>query len=270
MNLTAIRAYFPGRDAEISRLEQLADSDRPPVVTVLGKFNHGKSSLLNELIGESVFAVSDARQTTQLDALEQDGVRWLDAPGLDADVMSEDDRLALRGTWEVADIRLFVHSVREGELDGSEQALVTDLAADATHSRRAALVVLTQIDQVDEATLANVERIVRDQVGALEVFPVSATRYKRGREDGKHLMIEKSGMRALKSRITQVAAHVHAARASELLTCCNVLRGHLAIADAALRDRLAMLKLDRNQMIAEFKREFWRLEADVHKKFSEV
>ena len=270
MNLTAIRAYFPGRDAEISRLEQLADSDRPPVVTVLGKFNHGKSSLLNELIGESVFAVSDARQTTQLDALEQDGVRWLDAPGLDADVMSEDDRLALRGTWEVADIRLFVHSVREGELDGSEQALVTDLAADATHSRRAALVVLTQIDQVDEATLANVERIVRDQVGALEVFPVSATRYKRGREDGKQLMIEKSGMRALKRRITQVAAHVHAARASELLTCCNVLRGHLAIADAALRDRLAMLKLDRNQMIAEFKREFWRLEADVYKKFSEV
>ena len=230
MNLTAIRAYFPGRDAEISRLEQLADSDRPPVVTVLGKFNHGKSSLLNELIGVSVFAVSDARQTTQLDALEQDGVRWLDAPGLDADVMSEDDRLALRGTWEVADIRLFVHSVREGELDGSEQALVTDLAADATHSRRAALVVLTQIDQVDDhplvrlSSMTNVERIVRDQVGSLEVFPVSATRYKRGREDGKQLMIEKSGMRALKRRITQVAAHVHAARASELLTCCNVLQ----------------------------------------------
>lgn len=270
MDLTAIREILPERATEVSRLEQLVRAGRLPVVTVLGKFNHGKSTLLNELIGDSVFAVSDARQTTKLDTFEHEGVCWLDAPGLDADVQTEDDRLALRGTWEEADVRLFVHSVREGELDGSEQALLAELALDCRNSGREALVVLTQIEEVDEATLGNVLRVMQEQVDSLEVFPVSAVRYRRGREGGKNLLIEKSGVLALKSRIAEAAGEVTAARASETFVLGNVLRGHLALSSAECHEQLARLTVERMRMTGKFRREFSRLQADIHKKISEV
>jgi hypothetical protein len=63
------------------------------------KYNHGKSRLLNELIGGNTFAVADKRETVKLSASVHQGVRWLDAPGLDADVGTEDDRQALHAAW---------------------------------------------------------------------------------------------------------------------------------------------------------------------------
>jgi GTPase len=266
MDLTVISELLPERAAEAARLEQLADAGKLPVVTVLGKFNHGKSTLLNELIGEGVFAVSDARQTTKLDAFDQDGVRWLDAPGLDADVETEDDRRALRGSWEEADIRLFVHSAREGELDGSERALLAKLAADAEHSRREALVVITQIEEVDEDTLANILRVIGEQAASLEVLPVSAIRYRRGREGGKQLLIEKSGMPALKDRIAQSVGRVFVARADERRMTGIVLRAHLASAGADRYGRLKTLSAESNRLLTHFKSEFAQIQADVHKK----
>ncbi|MFM0703589.1 GTPase [Paraburkholderia sediminicola] len=265
-----ISELLPERAADAARLEQLADAGKLPVVTVLGKFNHGKSTLLNELIGQGVFAVSDARQTMELDAFDQDGVRWLDAPGLDADVQTEDDRRALRGSWEEADIRLFVHSAREGELDGSEKALLAELAADAGHSRREALVVITQIEEVGEDTLADILRVIKEQTASLEVLPVSAIRYRRGREGGKQLLIEKSGMPALKDRIAQAVRLVFAARADERQMKGIVLRAHLASAGAGRYERLKTLSAERNRQMAHFKSEFGQIQANIHKRIREV
>jgi GTP-binding protein EngB required for normal cell division len=88
-----IHAILPDRADDLARLQLIADDD-VPVVTVVGKYNHGKSSLLNELLGQQAFAVSDKRETVALAHSVHEGVRWLDAPGLDADVGSEDDRHA--------------------------------------------------------------------------------------------------------------------------------------------------------------------------------
>ncbi|WP_176929098.1 GTPase [Paraburkholderia lycopersici] len=265
-----ISELLPERAADAARLEQLADAGKLPVVTVLGKFNHGKSTLLNALIGQGVFAVSDARQTTELDAFDQAGVRWLDAPGLDADVQTEDDRRALRGSWEEADIRLFVHSAREGELDGSEKALLAELAADAGHTRRKALVVITQIEEVGEDTLADILRVIREQAASLEILPVSAVRYRRGCEGGKQLLIEKSGMLALKDRIAAAVRQVFAARADELQMTGILLRSRLASAGADRYGRLKMLSAERNRLMALFKGELAQIQADIHEKIREV
>lgn len=270
MDLTVISELLPERAADAARLEQLADAGKLPVVTVLGKFNHGKSTLLNELIGQGVFAVSDARQTTELEAFDQAGVLWLDAPGLDADVQTEDDRRALRGNWEMADVRLFVHSAREGELDGSEKALLAELAADAGHSRRGALVVITQIEEVGEDALADILRAIKEQAASLEVLPVSANRYRRGREGGKQLLIEKSGMPALKDRVAQAVGQVRAARAEERRMTGIVLRAQLASAGAERYARLKTLSAERNRLVADFKAEFAQIQADIHTKIREI
>lgn len=68
----------------------LAEQGVQPVVTVAGKYNHGKSRLLNELVDASAFAVADRRETAALSSHVHEQVRWLDVPGLDADVDSAD------------------------------------------------------------------------------------------------------------------------------------------------------------------------------------
>ncbi|MFT4099776.1 MAG: 50S ribosome-binding GTPase [Burkholderiaceae bacterium] len=109
----AILAALPGRGRDLARLRVLVDQSPPPTVTVIGKYNHGKSRLLNELIGSPVFSVADRRETVTLADHDGDGTCWLDSPGLDADVGSDDDRLAEQAAWIRSDIRLFVHAARE-------------------------------------------------------------------------------------------------------------------------------------------------------------
>jgi hypothetical protein len=86
----ALLAALPGRAHDLARLRTLAEATWP-VVTVVGKYNHGKSRLLNEMIGRVAFSVADRRETVALAECLHEGVCWLDAPGLDADVHTEDD-----------------------------------------------------------------------------------------------------------------------------------------------------------------------------------
>ncbi|MDH6150464.1 MULTISPECIES: GTPase [Paraburkholderia] len=151
-----LASVLPDRAHDLARLLILID-DSEPVVTVVGKYNHGKSSLLNELLGRDAFAVSDRRETVRLSDSVHQGVRWLDAPGLDADVGSEDDREALRAAWLKSDIRLFVHAAKEGELDAKELTLLTELDADRVRTGRQTLFVLSQVDQLpDDAALLDI------------------------------------------------------------------------------------------------------------------
>lgn len=70
MGFDSIYAVLPDHAAEISRLQYLLADARLPVVSVIGKYNHGKNSLLNALVAREQFAVSDARETTVLSYVE--------------------------------------------------------------------------------------------------------------------------------------------------------------------------------------------------------
>ncbi|MEV9247698.1 GTPase, partial [Klebsiella pneumoniae] len=61
-----VLAVVPGRAHDLARLRVLAQVHAAPTVTVVGKYNHGKSRLLNELMGRDVFAVADRRETVTL------------------------------------------------------------------------------------------------------------------------------------------------------------------------------------------------------------
>lgn len=101
-----ILSVIPNRVHDLARLAVFAQAGYLPVVTVMGKYNHGKSRLLNELSGTEAFAVADKREIVTLFEHIAANVRWLDAPGLDADVNGKDDRHALRAEWKESDIRL--------------------------------------------------------------------------------------------------------------------------------------------------------------------
>lgn len=207
---------LPGRAHDLARLRALHAQAGLSTVTVIGKYNHGKSRLLNELMGEDTFAVADKRETTSLNVHVKDSVRWLDAPGLDADVGQDDDRFARQAAWLQSDIRLFVHSAKEGELDAQERSLLQALRADADDTRRQTLLVVSQVDQVaDGAQLQQVLGAIGRQAQGMALNAASSTRHRQGVDGGKQLLIERSGIPALRAALDQALRQVPQARAHE-------------------------------------------------------
>lgn len=242
----ALLSVLPGRSQDLARLRALAKKGRAPVVTVVGKYNHGKSRLLNELLGDEAFEVGDRRVTVTLSGRMQDGILWMDAPGLDADVGTEDDHHALRAAWVESDIRLMVHAAKEGELDAAELALLHELQADGERTRRQTLFVLSQVDQLaGDEELEQVRRALLKQVPDLLMQPVSSTRHRKGVSEGKRLLLEKSGIPALKAALGTAVAMVPAARAHEYALLIAEIRSELEdlrVAHEARRAALAELQ----------------------------
>ena len=212
----AILLVLPDAASDLERLRLLTSPGRLPTITVVGKYNHGKSRLLNELLGQDGFAVADKRETTALSFLEHDNVRWLDAPGLDADIHLHDDDLALRAVWIESDIRLFVHTAKEGELDAAELGFLKQLCDDQTLTHRQNLFVLSQIDQLPgNSELDTIMAAISRQATGLAFQAVSSTRHRQGQTGNKPLLIQKSGIPDLKTHIANALANVPQARSFE-------------------------------------------------------
>ncbi|MFT4064832.1 GTPase [Paraburkholderia sp.] len=250
-----IASVLPGRIHDLARLRILID-DSEPVVTVVGKYNHGKSSLLNELLGRDAFAVSDRRETVRLSDSVHQGVRWLDAPGLDADVGTQDDREALRAAWLNSDIRLFVHAAKEGELDAKELKLLTELDADRVRTGRRTLFVLSQVDQLaDDAALRKVGDAIDRQMPGIVLNAVSSVRHRKGLEGGKKLLLEKSGVPALQAALHAELARVPNARAHETALLVGEIHEELRLLCAAQQTSLDLLRCTRQQQKRDFDRD---------------
>ncbi|MDR5745347.1 50S ribosome-binding GTPase [Caballeronia sp. LZ029] len=250
--LHEVVSVLPDRADDMARLAILL-ADGEPIVTVIGKYNHGKSRLLNELIGRDSFAVADKRETVKLSDSVHQGVRWLDAPGLDADVGTEDDRHALHAAWLHADIRLFVHAAKEGELDAKELALLAELCADGDRSKRQTLFVLSQVDQLaDDAELQKVSHAIGAQWPDIDLNAVSSTRYRKGRDEGKKLMLEKSGMPSLRATIDAALARVPEARAHEAALLFDETREELTQLLIAQEKLLGDLRETQRQQRVDF------------------
>lgn len=232
-----VLAVLPGSVGDLARLRVLVQ-DRPlPTVTVTGKYNHGKSRLLNELLGHDVFSVADRRETVRLIEHVHSGVRWLDCPGLDGDVVMADDAHAHHAAWAEADIRLFVHAAREGELDASERALLKEFQEDGHRSGRVTLFVLTQVDQMaDESSLNEVVSALIDQASGWSLHPVSSTRHRQGIERDSRLLVERSGLPDLQAVLSAAIVGVPGARRQEK----EKLLGDLATRLDGERDKVQM------------------------------
>lgn len=234
-----VLALLPDHALDLARLRALATAPSMPVVAVVGKYNQGKSRLLNELCGTDGFAVADRRETLHVSHHDARGIRWMDAPGMDADVAGEDDRQAAHATWIGADIRLLVHAAREGELDDTERRLLQELLADDAASGRHTLLVLTQIDQVaDAATLHGIQQRITAQAPSAPLYAVSPVRHRKGQEGGKPLMISTSGLPALAQALHALGAGVTDARTTEasrrVRTLVDALAATVAVRAQAL------------------------------------
>lgn len=260
-----VLAVAPGRAHDLARLRVLAQPHAAPTITVVGKYNHGKSRLLNELMGRDVFAVADRRETVTLSEHHHAELRWLDAPGLDADVALQDDSHAQEATWLQADVRLFVHAAKEGELDAAEGHLLQALRQDQQRTRRQTLFVLTQVDQMsDEEQLAKVSAAIRAQAPGLVLHPVSSTRHRSGVEGGKALLLQRSGIPALQALLRDVVEQVPAARRHERDLLFTEIGQQLQHQQAAIEATLLALRQRQQQQRQDFEQGLQSVLDKVH------
>lgn len=212
--MAALVKRFPQhRDAAL-RLARLADETLPTVV-VLGHYNHGKSSLLNALIGEDCFAVSNKRETVNVKAHDHAGIRWVDTPGLDADISGEDDRKALDAASQEADLRVLVHAADLGELDRNEAAMAANLIEEQQASGRAFLLALTRVDKVSADDRAAIMAAIQAQAPGASILAVSSHLGVRGRKENKPRLAALGNLDALQAEISQAVKATDAKREAE-------------------------------------------------------
>ncbi len=190
------------QENELTRLFEIHQQPLKSIeVVVYGKFNHGKSSFLNAwLEKEDLFKVSDKRETqkVQREFDEPHDIYWVDTPGLDAE--DKDERVA-REALKSADVLLLVHNINAGELDKKEY--------DFLHQNHAlvekTILLLTQMDQVDEASFDEIQSVIKKQIGSLslDVIPLSSIRYLKYLDSGSLSFKEKSNFELLRPKLIQ-------------------------------------------------------------------
>lgn len=248
-------SVVPEYEPALARFGTILAAGDIPTITVVGKYNHGKSRLLNELIGEDIFSVADKRETITLAEHIHNQVRWLDAPGLDADVNYADDEFAQQAIWQQADIRLFVHALREGEFDAYEMALLDQLAEDEQKTQRQNVVVFTQIDQIaDSDTLSQIQQRLQQQFAIEQPFFVSAQRHRQGIEKEKALLVERSGIPLLQQNLIERLARVPTVRAFEKSQICQTLYHQLQRLENTTQQKIH----DLTQFLAKQRQDFER------------
>src|SRR5512143_3866993 len=165
----------------IAEEESSSLKNRPPVVTILGHVDHGKTSLLDAIRSEHVAEGEAGGITQHIGAyqVEQKGrlITFLDTPGHAAFTA-----MRARGA-QGSDIVVLVVAADDGVMPQTREAI-----AHAKAARVPIVVALNKIDKIDanadfvKRQLADQELVPDDWGGNTMVIPVSA-KQKKGIED---------------------------------------------------------------------------------------
>ena len=145
-------------------------------VSIMGRPNVGKSTLLNALLGEKVAIVSSKPQTTRnrITGILTEGERqyvFIDTPGLHKPrtLLGEYMMKAASSAAGDTDVVLFVTECDRKLLD-AERAMLESFAASGTHC----ILIINKTDKISKAALAQYLSELGDLSGLDSVVPVSA------------------------------------------------------------------------------------------------
>lgn len=154
---------------------------RPPVVTVLGHVDHGKTTLLDVIRSTNVVAAESGGITQHIGAYQVDldgrKITFLDTPGHEAFTA-----IRARGA-EVTDLALLVVAANDGVMPQTREAI--------DHARAAQVPILVVLNKIDrpganpdrvKQELADLDLIPEEWGGDVICVPVSA-KFKQGIEE---------------------------------------------------------------------------------------
>lgn len=150
-------------------------------VSMLGRTNVGKSSIMNSLVGEKVAAVANKTQTTRtaIRAIvnrPNSQIIFVDTPGIHkpksklGDVMVE---TAFGASLDV-DIVLFVVEATSTEI-GKGDRIILDKIIEA---KKKCILVINKVDLADKAQIAKLIALYSNEYDFISVVPVSVTKHK--------------------------------------------------------------------------------------------
>ena len=145
-------------------------------VSIVGRPNSGKSTLLNRLVGEKVSIVTDKPQTTRhivrgIVTRPEGQITFLDTPGIHKPVHRMNERMMKSVRDAVADVDLVLLIVDASAAFGRGEAFTLDLLKPVKTKK---FLLLNKIDQIQKKKLLP----IMDQYSKLgdfaEIIPISA------------------------------------------------------------------------------------------------
>jgi len=145
-------------------------------VSIVGRPNSGKSTLLNRLVGEKVSIVTDKPQTTRhvvrgIVTKPEGQITFLDTPGIHKPIHRMNERMMQSVRDAMADVDLLLLIVDASAAFGRGEAFTVELLKPVATKK---LLLLNKIDRVQKKTLLP----IIDQYSKLgnfeEIMPISA------------------------------------------------------------------------------------------------
>ena len=147
-------------------------------VSMLGRTNVGKSSIINTLVGEKVAAVANKTQTTRTAIVNRPNsqIIFVDTPGIHkpksklGNVMVE---TAFGASLDV-DIIVFVIDATSEEIGRGDRIILDKII----ESKKKCILVINKIDLVDKAQIAKLIELYSNEYNFQAVIPISVTKNK--------------------------------------------------------------------------------------------
>lgn len=153
-----------------------AEKFKSGFVSIIGRPNVGKSTLMNQVIGQKIAIMSDKPQTTRnkihgVYTTEKGQVVFLDTPGIHKPTSKLGDYMmkVAQGTLGEVDAVLFLVDVAEG-IGGGDRFIIEQLKNVTTP----VILVLNKIDRVHPDELFAIITKYKDLYGFAEIVPISA------------------------------------------------------------------------------------------------
>lgn len=147
-------------------------------VTLIGRTNVGKSTLLNLLVGEKVAAIANKVQTTRtairgIVNKENSQIIFIDTPGIHKPKTKLNETMIETSFTSIADtdIILFLIEATSDEIGRGDKIILEKIK----ESKRKAILLINKIDLVKRETLLNLIEIYRKEYDFEAVIPISAT-----------------------------------------------------------------------------------------------
>ncbi|MDR0979285.1 MAG: GTPase Era [Lachnospiraceae bacterium] len=165
------------------------DKFKSGFVSIIGKTNVGKSTLLNKLVGEKIAIMANKSQTTRtlikgIVNNENSQIVFIDTPGIHkpktklGNIMVD----SAYGTIPDADVLLFVIDAGNEKVGKAEEILLEKLKV----LNKKAILIINKIDLIKKENLFKLIEIYSKEYNFEEVIPISALK-----KDNRELILQK-------------------------------------------------------------------------------
>lgn len=148
-------------------------------VSILGRTNVGKSSIINSLVGEKVAAIANKPQTTRtvIRAIvnrKNSQIIFIDTPGIHKPKSKLGD-VMVENAFEVSkdvDVVVFVIEATSDEIGRGDRLILEKIK----EAKKKTILVINKIDLVDKAKVAKLIDLYKDEYDFASIIPVSTVK----------------------------------------------------------------------------------------------